>query len=336
MQGQALIEMAGILRPAAIRAAATLGVADHIAAGTTSAAELAAAVGADPDALLRLLRYLAAAGLFDRAGDDTFTLTGLGEPLRRDVPGSVAAFLDSDGVIGRAELGMVDLLDTLRTGRSSHASVFGVDFWTDVQHDPRYAPSLEFVLGDGIAWDADIVVDAYPWERVRHVTDVGGGNGALLIELLRAHAHLRGRLVDLPNSVSIARGRIAAAGLADRCEAAVASFFDELPGGSDVYVLSAVLADWTDEQAAAILRRVADAAGPQGRVLLAEVSLHPVGGAAADLASTGADLHVAATVTAPVRGADEVKAIAAAAGLRPTWEGPATAARSLIEFAVRP
>lgn len=338
-QGQAtpsevLADMVGILRPAAIRAAATLRLADHIAAGTTSADELAPAVGAEPVALAKLLRYLAAVGIFHRDQDDRFRVTELGELLRSDVPGSMRAFLDSDSVVGRSDLGTVNLLHTVRTGQACHASVFGTDFWSDVQSDPGYLESLDAVLGMGIAWDARNVVDDYPWDRVAHVTDVGGGNGALLIELLRTHRHLRGRLVDLANSVAIARRHIAEAGLQDRCEAVVASFFDELPRGSDVYLLSAVLADWSDAQATAVLQRVAQAAGPQGKVLLAEVNLRPSGETAADVIATGTDLYVAATVTAPVREIDELVAIAEAAGLRLTWKGRSSAVRSLLEFSV--
>ncbi len=335
---EALAEMIGILRPAAIRAAATLKVADRIAAGLTGVADLAIDVDAHPDALGRLLRYLASVGLFTRTttdgDDDVYGLTEMGELLRSDHPLGMSAFLDSDGVLGRGELGLINVLHTVRTGTACHAGVFGVDFWSDVQHDPTYLDSLDKQMGTGIAWDAQNIVDDYPWAEVTHVTDVGGNNGSLLIELLTRHEHLNGRVVDLPNSVIIARKRLAEAGLADRAEAVVASYFDELPRGSDVYLLSAILADWTDDQAVTILRRVATAAGPGGRVLLAEVNLHPTGETASDLMSTGADLYIAATITTPVRTVDELLALAATAGLQPHWRGTETEVRSLLGFRV--
>jgi hypothetical protein len=48
------------------------------------------------------------------------------------------------------------------------------------------------------------------------------------------------------------------------------SFFEPLPAGADVYVLSAILHDWPDVEAATILRRCAEAVSPAGRVLVAE------------------------------------------------------------------
>lgn len=329
-----LFDMAGILRPAAIRAAATLRLADHIAAGTTAAADLAGLVSADPDRLTRLLRYLAALGVFERTGGDHYTLTEMGELLRSDGPMSVRAMLDTDGVLGRADLGTMDLVHTMRTGRPSYEKVFGTDFWSDVQRDPAYAESLEAVLGSGVGWDAEIIIDSYPWESVTHVTDVGGSTGSLLIELLRKHDHLNGRVVDLPNAVAAAQRRLTAAGLGGRGEAVEASFFDRIPTGSDVYLLSAILADWTDEEARRILRTVAAAAGPGGRVLLSEVNMPEAGAAAGDPASTASDLYLTATITTPARTTQELVGTAEAAGLQLSWRGPESAVRSLLEFTV--
>jgi 2,7-dihydroxy-5-methyl-1-naphthoate 7-O-methyltransferase len=332
--GEVLADMVGILRPAAVRAMATLRVADHIAAGTTAAAALAPAVGADLAALTKLLRYLASVGVLRRGPDEEYGLTEVGALLRSDDPGGAREFLDSDGVTGRADLGLVNLLHTVRTGTACHASVFGADFWTDVQHDPSYVQSLDRQLGAGIGWDAELIVTGYPWAGVGSVTDVGGSTGGLLIALLEKYDHLRGRVVDLPNAVTLARRNLADAGLADRGDAVVGSYFDELPGGSDVYVLSAILADWTDAQAIEILRRVAAAAGPDGTVLLSEVTLRPVAEHAEDVVSTGTDLYVAATVTAPTREVPELVTLAGAAGLRLTFQGPSTPARSLLGFSV--
>ncbi|MDT0300941.1 methyltransferase [Streptomonospora wellingtoniae] len=329
-----LFDMAGTLRPAAIRAAATLRLADPIAAGTTAAADLADLVSADPDRLTRLLRYLAALGLFERTDGDHYTLTELGELLRSDGPLSIRAMLDADGVLGRADLGTMDLVHTMRTGRPSYEKVFGTDFWSDVQRNPAYAESLEAVLGSGVGWDAELIIDSYPWKSATHVTDVGGGTGSLLIELLRKHGHLNGRVVDLPNAVAAARRRLAAAGLDSRGEATEASFFDRIPTGSDVYLLSAILADWTDEEAQRILRTVAEAAAPDGRVLLSEVNLPEAGAATDDPASTAADLYISATVTTPARTTSELVRIAEGAGLQLSWRGPGTEVRSLLEFTV--
>jgi SAM-dependent methyltransferase len=100
------------------------------------------------------------------------------------------------------------------------------------------------------------------------VVDVGGGTGAMLAALLRAHPHLRGTLVDVPATVVRAAATFEAAGVAGRVETSGQNFFDPLPAGADVYLLRKVLNDWPDAETVAILRRCAEAARPGGRVVV--------------------------------------------------------------------
>jgi hypothetical protein len=46
------------------------------------------------------------------------------------------------------------------------------------------------------------------------------------------------------------------------------SFFDPLPAGADLYLLKSVLNDWPDRETVAILQRCAEAARPDGRVVV--------------------------------------------------------------------
>jgi hypothetical protein len=99
------------------------------------------------------------------------------------------------------------------------------------------------------------------------VVDVGGGTGPLLAEILRAHPHVRGTLVDQPRAIARSAEIFQAAGVADRATAVAQSVFDPLPAGADLYILKSVLCDWPDREAAAILQRCAEAARPAGRVI---------------------------------------------------------------------
>jgi hypothetical protein len=100
--------------------------------------------------------------------------------------------------------------------------------------------------------------------------DVGGGNGTMLVALLRAYPALRGTLVDLPATVPSARTTLANTGLDERSTVIGGSFFDPLPTDGDVYLLSFVLLNWDDSSAVKVLQRCAEAAGRQGRVLILE------------------------------------------------------------------
>ena len=114
----------------------------------------------------------------------------------------------------------------------------------------------------------DDVVTSFDWSCYGSVVDVGGGTGVLATALASAYPSLHVTVVETPEVAARAVQRIRETRLAQRCDVVSGSFFDPLPAGQDVYVLSAVLHDWDDEHAARILSRCADALGPSGRVLV--------------------------------------------------------------------
>src|ERR1700685_1349563 len=76
----------------AIAVAADLRIADTLADGPLGCDELAAGVGADPDALGRVLGAFVNRGIFRRRSDGRYDLTPLAATLRWEAPNSVAAF----------------------------------------------------------------------------------------------------------------------------------------------------------------------------------------------------------------------------------------------------
>jgi hypothetical protein len=261
---------ADLLTPMAVRVAATLRLADHIAAGTRTTEALAKAVDADQDALGRLLDHLVTAGVLSSTGPAAYELTAMGHHLCEGEPEGMRAILDIEGALGHAELSLVHLLHTVRTGEAAFPQQYGVAFWDDLSADDGRAESFDALMGARLAAHAPAVAEAYPWGTLRHVVDVGGGDGSMLIAILQSHPDLRGTVVDLPGPVRRAGKAIAAAGLDHRADAVTGSFFDALPAGADGYLLSSILHNWDDAAAARIMRRCADAAQTTGRVLVVD------------------------------------------------------------------
>ncbi|MGH9232731.1 MAG: methyltransferase [Acidimicrobiales bacterium] len=301
--------MADLVTPMAVRVAATLGVADHVARGIGTAGELASATGADAGALDRLLGHLVTVGVLRREAADRYALTDLGEALRDDHPAGVRAVLDIDGALGRGDLSLVHLLHSLRTGDPCFPALYGRGFWDDVAADPERTAGYDACMGADVSAWAPAVVAALDWGRFDHVVDVGGGDGTLLAALLRAHPNARGTVFDQPATAAAAGARLAAAGLADRTGAVGGSFFDPLPPGGDAYVLCAVLHDWDDEVAAAILSRCAEAAG-RGTVVVVEKT-----GAGGESPNTTMDLRVLAYFGGRERAVPDLRRLAERAGL---------------------
>jgi hypothetical protein len=266
----ALWSMASLATPMAIRVAATLRLADYLLQGRRSASELAAAVNVDADALDRVLRHLDTVGVLTRDESGQYALTERANALRDDHPSHLRAALDLEGAVGRADLAFAQLLHTVRTGEPGFPLQFGRSFWDDLTSDATRSASFDSQMGADVAAWAPTILSSYDWGSLGHVVDVGGGNGSLLIALLTKYPALRGTVVDLPGTAAAARLRFMEAGLDDRGEVVAGSFFDPLPTGAGGYLLTAIVHDWDDEPAAAILRRCADAATPNGKVFVVE------------------------------------------------------------------
>jgi SAM-dependent methyltransferase len=305
---QRLAPITDLVTPMAVRVAATLRLADLMHAGVSRLEELAERTEADADALGRLLRHLTHHGVFAEPSPGRFTINETADLLRSDHPSGVFRWLDLKEFGGRMDLAFTGLMHTVRTGRPAWETVFGAPFWDYLAADAAFAASFDEMMAGSVR---NTAATGYDWSGVRHVIDVGGGTGSLLAEVLHGHADIRGTLVDLPDTVVRGRRLLAEQGLDGRCDFAGQSFFDPLPPGGDVYVLSGVLHDWNDEQATAILRRCAEAAGDNGRVVIIEHS--PSGKDPRAIAEM--DLRMLVLCGGRERSVEEYAPLAAAAGL---------------------
>lgn len=309
--------LSDLCTPWCIRVAATLRIAHHLEAGPARVDALAAAAHCDADHLRRLLRHLVRKGIFAEPEPDTFALNDAGRELKDE-------WLGLDGFGGRMAYAWGGLLSTVRTGRPAYAEVFGRPFWEDLDAHQDIAADFDAMMGPAGHGtpDPDILVDG-DWTSVRTVVDAGGGTGAMLAEILRAHPDVRGILLDLP--ATVARSGRHLAEFADRATTVGQSFFDPLPAGADVYLLKNLLADWPDTEATAILRRCAEAARPGGRVVV-------LGGVAPDGEPVGGDdLLMMVLVGGKERGLGEFRALAADAGLAVSATGRQAGGRFVVE-----
>lgn len=319
VQPAELWRLLDLVTPIALRVASTLRIADRVAGGPVPVADLAAATRVDPQALARVLRYLAARGVFEVRGDPPAVgLNASAELLRDDHPAGVRRWVDQDGFGGVLDRAGLDLLATVRDGRVASAA------HRDAL-DGDLAASYDTAMAALARAQAPEVVAAVDWSGVRHLVDVGGGTGTLLATALHAVPGLRATLVELPGIAAAARALLAAEGLDGRATVLAGDATELALPAADRYLLRFVLHTLDDGPAAAVLRRCALAGAPGARVLVVE----RVGGPAdpGGAVFTAMDLRMLALGAGRERAVAEYDALAASAGLervavRHTPSGP--------------
>src|ERR1700683_4048576 len=163
----------------AVYAAAELGIADLLAEGPVSTQELARVTGTHEPSLYRILRLLAALGVFDERHPRCFSLTVLGDRLRSDQPAGMrswATFLEALG--GVRPFGPI--LETVKTGRPGFDAVYGMGIFDFLAEHPENAATFDAAMSERTAAFAPSVAEAYDFSDMRTVVDVGGGKGTLV------------------------------------------------------------------------------------------------------------------------------------------------------------
>jgi O-methyltransferase domain/Dimerisation domain len=252
--------------------AAKLELADHLADGPKTAAALAGPTGTHAPSLHRIMRSLSSLGVLAEVADHRFSLTPLGEALKRKAPGSAHATvltLGSDWVWH----GFEHLLYSVQTGKSGVEKALGEPVFDWLSKHPEEASLFSETMIGFHGMEPAAVAAAYDFSELGTIVDVGGASGNLLTTILAAHPRPRGVLFDMPHVVRDAPALIQSRGLTDRVTIASGSFFDAVPAGGDAYLLSHIIHDWSEAQCLTILGNCRKVAKPDGRLLIIEMVL---------------------------------------------------------------
>jgi hypothetical protein len=307
--------------------AAKLGLADLLRDAPQPPYRLAQAVGAEPQALHRLLRALASLGVFAETANGDFALTPMAQLLQTGETGPLRSLALLYGepwlweAYGRT-------LYSVQTGRPAFEHTHGQSFF-DYLHDHSAAATL---FHDGMsgysAQEAPAILAGYDFSGVERVVDVGGGQASLVTALLQAYPDLSAVILDLELAGAGARRALAKAGFAERGTFVTGDFFVSIPEGGDLYLLKSVLHNWDDAAAVRILRRCREAMTADARLLVIERVI-PLGNAPAEAKLF--DINMLVVIGGRERTEGEYRALFEGAGLNLTRIIPTDLPLSLIE-----
>ncbi len=327
----------GALTAQILYVGAKLGLADELRSGHRTAAELGQALGVDVPGLRRVLRGLVSLGVCAEIDGDRFGLTPLGEYLRADHPDSVQSRVLLNGEVHGAL--WADILGTVRTGESASERVFGMPFYEHLTRNPAAGALFDRAMTSAgwVRYRFRPAIESYDFGQFETIVDVGGGNGTLLVELLKTYPRPTGTVFDVPRLAEAVRRTVDAAGLSERCRFVGGDAFESVPAGGDAYLLSNFVISWGDEEALVPLRNCRNAMAATGKLLLVEWMM-PTGEAPTDSFrfwdSVTMDLVMLAAFgsrSGHVRTRSEFEALLGAAGFALTAVVPTRASVCVIE-----
>lgn len=319
-----LLQVAGgYCLPRCLHVVADLGVADALDETPREAADLAASVGAHPDALGRVLRLLAAHGVFEARGA-AFGHSPASRLLRSDHPQSMRALARMFGLpINWAVAGMMD--HSVRTGLPAAEQVFPGGFWAYFAAHPDESAIFNAAMVGKAHGQVGAVVAAYDFSRFRVIGDIGGGRGHLLRAVLEAAPTATGVLFDLPPVIADA-----AAAATQRLTLQAGDFFADALPVCDAYLVMEVIHDWGDDESVAILRAIRRVAPSHAKVLVIEQLIPPDPG---PHWSKMLDIHMLMLLGGRQRTRQQYQALLANAGLSFEREIDTGADISILEAA---
>lgn len=278
-RAQALFDItAGFVYSQTLAACTQLDLFRKLARAPMTVSELAVDSGLPVDSVERLIEAATALELVAPRSGGRIGLGALGGPILAQE--AIVRMVSHNALL------YTDLSDPLAllTRTAGSSSAVGQFFPYAETPQPQALSSSTVaayseLMAQTVAPIAHEVLDSGILEGRECLLDVGGGQGAFLLEVAERYGSMRFKLFDLPAVVARATHRVAEAGVGDRFECLGGDFHaDPLPVGADVISLVRVLLDHDDRKVMALLRR-ARAALPRGGSLIVAEPMTDVSGA---------------------------------------------------------
>ena len=257
-------------RSKAMFAAVSLRVFDRLEEVAADVKTLARELGADPDALERLLDSCVSLGLLKKA-DGLYSNTPVADTyLTQSSPNTLSGYvLYSDRALyplwGNLEAAIREGTNRWEQTFGGGASIFEHFFRT--QEARR-----DFLSGmDGFGQlSSPAVVAAFDLGRFRRLVDLGGGTGHLALAACARYPQLEAAVFDLPGVIATAREYVGRGPSTSPLALIAGDFFTDPLPEADIFTLGRILHDWSEEKVGILLRKVWERLLSRGAVLIAE------------------------------------------------------------------
>jgi hypothetical protein len=257
----------------AIACLAQLGIPDLVDSAPKSTEELASQIGAEPQALYRLMRATASVGVLAEGPDGKFLQTPMSAALRSNATPSLRSVAIMGGREWHAR-GWSQLEYCVRTGKQALDRIYGTHVFDFLKQHPEEGKIFNDAMTELSMIDGPAVAEAYNFDGIHSIVDVAGGHGFLLATILQRNPHLRGVLYEAPHVVEGAtNGPLKP--VMERCTLASGDMFSSVPAGFDAYIMKHIIHDWPDALCIQLLKACRKAVNANGRLLVVDSVIQP-------------------------------------------------------------
>lgn len=246
-----------------------LGVFTELSEGPLTAEALTSRMKLNPRSARDFFDALVALGMLEREGDLYQNTKETAQFLVRHSPAYLGGMLEMANE--RLYPFWGSLTEGLRTGQpQNEIKTGGAGLFESIYGSPE---RLRLFLGamTGLSMGASMAIaKQFPWANYKTVVDVGGAQGGLLVQVCKAHSHLRGVNFDLPVVGPIFEEYVAAHGLSDRLSFQAGSFFEEDLPQADVITMGHILHDWNLDEKRMLLDKAYKALPDGGALIVFE------------------------------------------------------------------
>ena len=265
--------MGGLYVAGAVSALAELGVPDLLENGPKSAEELAKEIGAKADPLYRLMRATSSVGVLAEGPDGKFSQTPMSAVLCKNAIPSLRGYARMSGRDWHLR-GWSHLAHCVKTGGQATDAIYGMPVFEFLKQNREEAERFDEAMTGLSQVDGPAVAEAYNFDGIRTIVDVGGGHGSLLATILGRNPTMQGTLYDVAYVVEGAKDR-ALKNMKDRCTFASGDMFASVPTGTDCYIMKHIIHDWPDEACLKILRACRAGLNHGGKLLVVDCVVPP-------------------------------------------------------------
>lgn len=262
--------ISGMAITSAIYAATKLGIADVLMEKDRHINELALELKTDPESLYRLLRALASIDIFKETAPGIFSLTPMAATLSTHVENSLRGLVMMWGEPWYRDIWQ-GLSCAVQTGEPYFAKHFGSEFFPYIKQNENVGKEFDNAMSSLSCISNFLISQRINFSSYKHVIDIGGGQGGLLISILKNYSHLTATLFDRPETIHSAKNEFEHHHLSARCQLLAGDFFKQIPANGDLYILKHVLHGLDDQQSELLMKNISEVAKPGAKILIIEM-----------------------------------------------------------------